>query len=80
MAVANEIQVDDRFDEAIFDQTELRLERMLRDAGYASAEVEGRVDIDPKQNSAVVSFNVKPGPFSEFGEVCVEGFGKLPPS
>ncbi|MFT3921529.1 MAG: BamA/TamA family outer membrane protein [Myxococcales bacterium] len=79
MAVANEIQVDDRFDEAIFDQTELKLERLLRDGGYASAEVEGRVDIDPKQRSAVIAFNVKPGPFSEFGEVCVEGFGKLPP-
>ena len=79
MAVANEIQVDDRFDEAIFDQTELKLERLLRDDGYASAEVDGRVDIDPQQKSAVISFTVKPGPFSEFGEVCVEGFGKLPP-
>jgi len=79
MTIANGIQVDDRFDEAIFDQTKLALERSLRDAGYAAAEVEGRVDIDPKQRSAVVDFNIKPGPFSEFGEVCVEGFGKLPP-
>ena len=27
----------------------------------------------------MIAFIVKPGAFSEFGEVCVEGFGKLPP-
>ncbi len=78
MRVANEISIDDRFDEAIFDQIELKLVRILRDAGYASAEVDGRVDIDPVQKSAVIAFTIKPGPPSEFGSVCVEGFGSLP--
>lgn len=78
MKVANEISIDDRFDEAIFDQVELKLVRILRDAGYAAAVVDGRVDIDPAQHSATIAFNIQPGPVSEFGSVCVEGFDNLP--
>lgn len=79
MAATNEIAPDDRFDEAIFDQIKLKLLRILYDAGYASAKVEGRVDIDPAQNSAVIAYTLAPGPVSEFGDVCVVGYGKLPP-
>jgi hypothetical protein len=69
---------DMRFDEATFDLTKHTLIRTLRDAGYATAEVEGRVDIDPKARAADIQMTVKSGPFSEFGSVCVEGFEKLP--
>jgi hypothetical protein len=69
----------DRFDEAAYDETRSTLTRTLRDAGYASAKIDGKVEIDPIANTATVRFVVAPGPPMELGDVCVEGFGKLPP-
>ncbi len=66
------------FDEAEFDRTKSRLLRRLRDAGYATAVVASEATVDPKQGSAAVHFKVVSGPFSEFGDVCVEGHGSLP--
>jgi outer membrane translocation and assembly module TamA len=68
-----------RFDEAEYDRVRGSVERMLRDAGYAQAAVDGEVEIDPKQKSASVHFTVESGPVMELGDVCVEGHGKLPP-
>ena len=69
----------DRFDEAAYEQTKRSLMRTLRDAGYASAEVEGKVDIDPSARAAFIRFKLQSGEVMELGDVCVEGHGKLPP-
>jgi outer membrane translocation and assembly module TamA len=69
---------DMRFDEATFDLTKHTLIRTLHDAGYPSAAVDGRVDVDPVGRTADITMTVKSGPFSEFGNVCVEGHEKLP--
>lgn len=69
----------DRFDEAIYNRAEEALLRALLDAGYAGAEVKGRVDIDPTERTATIRFTLAPGPLMEIGDVCVEGHGKLPP-
>lgn len=69
----------DVFDEATYDETRRTLARTLRDAGHASAQVEGKVEIDPAANTATIRFKLTAGPLMELGDVCVEGFGKLPP-
>lgn len=74
----DELSPGARFDEATFDRTKQLLVRTLRDAGYASAEVKGRVEIDPDARTAEIALNVETGPFSVFGSVCVEGHGTLP--
>ncbi|HEY6879672.1 MAG TPA: BamA/TamA family outer membrane protein, partial [Polyangiales bacterium] len=68
-----------RFDEADYDTTRAGLLRFLRDGGHASAQVKGHVDIDPVARAADIRFVVEAGPVMELGDVCVEGFGKLPP-
>src|SRR5690606_28455554 len=37
----------ERFDEAVYDETQRTLLRELRNAGHAAAELKGRVDVDP---------------------------------
>jgi hypothetical protein len=68
-----------RFDESDYDSTRAGLLRFLRDAGHANATVQGHVDIDPVARSADLRFVMAAGPLMELGDVCVEGFGKLPP-
>jgi hypothetical protein len=74
----DKLSPDERFDETTFDLTKAALARTLRDAGFATAQVEGRVDVDPAAHVADIRVILKPGPFSEFGSVCVEGHGSLP--
>jgi hypothetical protein len=76
--IAKELPAGQRFDEADYDLTRERLLRTLRDEGYAAAAVDGKVEVDPKAKSAQIAFQVESGPLMEVGDVCVEGFGKLP--
>jgi Omp85 superfamily domain len=69
----------ERFDEANYDTIRAGLLRVLRDAGHASAKVTGHVDLDPVARTADIRFQLEAGPVMELGDVCVEGFGKLPP-
>jgi hypothetical protein len=79
LAALDQMSPGDVFDEATYDTTRATLVRALRDAGHASAEVKGKVDIDPVGKTADVKFTIVAGPLMELGDVCVEGFGKLPP-
>lgn len=72
------LEPNQRFDEAELDRTKARLLRSLRDAGYATAVVQSEATVDPKQGSANIQFHVRSGPYSELGDVCVEGHGELP--
>jgi outer membrane protein assembly factor BamA len=69
---------DERFDESTFELTKHTLVRTLRNAGYASAEVNGHVDIQPAERAADIRMTVVPGAASVFGSVCVEGYESLP--
>jgi hypothetical protein len=75
----SQLKPGDRFDEASYDVTRAGLLRFLRDGGHANADVKGHVEIDPGAHSADIRFVIEPGPLMELGDVCVEGFGKLPP-
>ncbi len=75
----DELELGSRFDEADYDQAREDMRRSLRDEGYAQAEIEGKVQVDPKTRRATIQFVVKSGPLMELGDVCVEGHEKLPP-
>ncbi|MDB4975824.1 MAG: hypothetical protein JWN48_4165 [Myxococcaceae bacterium] len=78
LAALDQLELGKRFDEATYDTTRATLVRALRDAGHASGNVAGKVDIDPVGKTADVRFTITAGPLMELGDVCVEGFGKLP--
>lgn len=72
------LTVDERFDEAAYEETKVRLARVLGQTGYARATLSGRVQIDRDARTAVVHLEVSPGPLCHFGEVTVTGNGDLP--
>jgi outer membrane translocation and assembly module TamA len=67
-----------RFDEVDYDRTKEALQRVLRDHSFAAAEVEGRVEVEPRTHRARVRFQVRPGASYVFGSVRVTGQGQLP--
>ncbi|MGI5865729.1 MAG: BamA/OMP85 family outer membrane protein [Myxococcales bacterium] len=54
------------------------LRQRLREAGYARAEVEGRVDIFPNRREAFVTVAAKPGPVVHFGDLVIDGLRIIP--
>jgi len=78
LAELDALEPNQRFDEAELDRTKARILRSLRDAGYATALVQSEATVDPKLGSANIQFHVRSGPYSELGDVCVEGHGSLP--
>jgi hypothetical protein len=79
LADSKALAIGARFDEADFDGVKDKLLRKLRDAGYAEAELDARVDVDPVARSAAIDFSVRAGSLMEVGTVCIEGHGGLPP-
>lgn len=68
----------DRFDEALYDQSERMLEKRLRNASYACADVEGEVHVYPEERRAHVHFTIDPGPRTVFGDIQIVGNEDLP--
>ncbi|MCZ7684403.1 MAG: hypothetical protein M5U28_38800 [Sandaracinaceae bacterium] len=64
----------DRFDEALYESTKQRMRRVLLDAGYADAVVEGAVKVNRGRREVFVMFDVDSGRPSVFGRVCVSGY------
>lgn len=56
------------------------IEQALRLAGFAHAEVRGRVAVDREARRAGVRYQLDPGPRVRFGEVRVRGLETLPES
>lgn len=67
-----------RFDEAIYDQHKVSLEKLLKQQGYAAAAVEGKVSIATADRAAMVELYVDPGKIHRFGSLEVSGHGTLP--
>ena len=69
------LEVGDRFDEALYDDSKRLILENLRDAGYACAQVNGRVTVDPVARAAVAFIDIDQGPIGRFAsvEVVVSG-------
>ncbi len=65
-------------DETKYDTAKAEMKKALRDAGYARPRVEGRVDINTSARTARVHYDLAPGSIYTFGNLTVEGEGRLP--
>ncbi len=70
---AMRLEQGDRFDEALYDRSKDAAADVLANAGFAMAEVEGEVRIDPEARTAEIELTVEHGPPCVFGEITVEG-------
>ncbi|MEY4575822.1 MAG: hypothetical protein RL701_525, partial [Pseudomonadota bacterium] len=75
---SQQLQVGQRFDEALYDATKDAFVEALRERAYALATVQGSVSIDTAKRQAIVSYRVSLGQRFRFGKVSVEGEGVLP--
>jgi len=67
-----------RFDEERYDEVKRSMQRVLADAGFAHATVEGAVRIDLQRREAEVRYTAEPGPLCTFGQVTIVGNGEIP--
>lgn len=78
LAAQIELEVGQRFDEALYEADKEGLAASLRNASHARAETEGRVMIDRRARIARVTYRVRPGPACVFGRVSVETSADIP--
>lgn len=76
---AQQLNIGEPFDEAIYDASKEALMHELREQSYARAVVEGDVELDPVARTANVRYHVTPGPACSFGQLDIEGHEDLPP-
>lgn len=69
----------DRFDEALYELTKRDMLRVLADAGYAHARVEGAVKLNRSRHEAYLIFVIDAELPNVIGRVCVSGYENLPP-
>jgi outer membrane protein insertion porin family/translocation and assembly module TamA len=77
-AAAAPVAVGKRFEEEEFVRAEADLKRALTDRGYAHVTVKRVAEVDLPRDRASVAFYVEPHEPARFGEVRIEGLGKLP--
>lgn len=63
---------------ADYDVARVRVQRRLKEKGYADAEVEGQIDVYPDERVADVTLTLEPGPVHRYGEVVFEGLRAIP--
>jgi outer membrane protein insertion porin family/translocation and assembly module TamA len=68
----------DVLDEARFEEDQRRIERVLREAGYAFAKVEAKASVDIATHSARMSYQIEAGPRARYGPVTIAGLDKIP--
>ncbi|MGB5548200.1 MAG: BamA/TamA family outer membrane protein [Polyangiales bacterium] len=78
LQTANQLQPGDRFDETLFDQSRMRMREAFGSEGFALAEVRGVARVDASARKAWISYSLRSGPKSVFGNVIVEGADYLP--
>ncbi len=66
-----------RFDEDRYDDAKRSLQRVLAEAGFAYARVEGHATIDVQRHEAHVRFSVDAGPLCTFGDLSIVGNAEL---
>ncbi len=77
-AAAAPVAVGERFEEEAFVRAETDLKRALTDHGYAYATVKRVAEVDLPRDRASVAFYVEPHAPVRYGEVTIEGLGKIP--
>jgi outer membrane protein insertion porin family/translocation and assembly module TamA len=75
---AEHVAVGSVFVEEEFLAAEKAIQRALADAGHAHARVQRVAEVDLPRNYASLRFDVTPGPTATFGQVRIEGLGKIP--
>ncbi len=68
----------DVFDEAALEDDRRRIERTLRDAGYAFSKVEAKVNVDLPSHSAHVVYALSAGSKARYGQVRIVGLQEIP--
>jgi outer membrane protein insertion porin family/translocation and assembly module TamA len=66
------------FEQETFTKAEGLVRRALTSRGYAFAKVTSNATVDLVTHQTDIVFDVTPGPTCVFGEVTIEGLGKLP--
>jgi outer membrane protein assembly factor BamA len=67
-----------RFDYVAYTALKVRLGERLREKGYAYAQIEGGVDVDRDQHTAVIELDARAGPPVRFGATTVTGNDSIP--
>lgn len=78
LASLGRLDLEKPIDEADYEKAKKAMYEKLRDRGYAQPTVEGRVEVDTGTRQARVTFQVRPGPIYDFGELTIKGHGHLP--
>lgn len=73
------LEIDQAFDEYLYDVSKKSLDDTLGEASFARAAVTGQVELSAEGRWADVRFVVKPGPRCRFGTIYLEGYEDLPP-
>jgi outer membrane translocation and assembly module TamA len=68
----------DVFDESVYDQAKSALEKVLREAGYARAKVQGEVAVSTATQRADVGLSIEPGPVCRIGKLRIQSEVPVP--
>jgi len=61
-----------------YEATKNEIKGLLKEDGYAYAEVVGDMAIDRDRHLATITYTLTPGPLVHLGQPLVEGYGRLP--
>ncbi|MFO7177408.1 MAG: POTRA domain-containing protein [Pseudomonadota bacterium] len=66
------------FDEDVYEEDRVRIQRVLEDLGYAFAQVEQRARVDIGKHAAFVEYDISLGPLARYGPVTFRGLEEIP--
>lgn len=66
------------FDEQVFEESKKAILNALGDRGYAFAKIRGQATVDIARHTAVVTFEVEPGPKAVYGPIRIAGLDRIP--
>jgi outer membrane protein assembly factor BamA len=75
---ANPMRAGEVFDEDRFEEAKLDISNALADMGYAYVRTRGTATVNLGDHRANVSFEIEPGPRTQYGSVTIEGLTALP--
>jgi translocation and assembly module TamA len=71
--VRERLEIGRAFEHGEYLRAKRELDEELARAGYAWADVQGRVEVDRRAHEAHVRLTAEPGPFARFGNIRLEG-------
>jgi hypothetical protein len=79
LRTALQLRHGDPFDEALYEDTQEEMVRLLANHAYPDATVDGEVKINAERHEAFILYRVDTGRRGVLGRLCVTGYGELPP-